>query len=218
MNINSFSWELFEKVPIVGILRNIAFEDFKNVFLVCMKAGLTNLEITMNTLKAEKMISYAFENCEGLMNVGAGTVCSEADLEKALNAGSQFIVTPIVSKVLIEKCVALDVPIFPGAYTPTEIYSAWTWGAKVIKIFPATALGPSFIKDLKGPLAQIKLLPTGGVGLENIKEFKAAGAFGYGIGSQLFNKRLIAEKNWKGLQEHIEQYILITQNQHPNED
>ncbi|MFT4735191.1 MAG: 2-dehydro-3-deoxyphosphogluconate aldolase/(4S)-4-hydroxy-2-oxoglutarate aldolase [Algoriphagus sp.] len=207
---NSFSWELFEKVPIVGILRNIAFEDFKNIFLVCQKAGLTNLEITMNTPRVEEMISYAFENNEGFMNVGAGTVCSESDLERALKAGSQFIVTPIISKVVIEKCVALGIPVFPGAYTPTEIYTAWSLGAKVVKVFPATALGPSFIRDLKGPLDQIKLLPTGGVSLDNIQDFKAAGAAGYGIGSQLFNKKLIVEENWKGLQEHIEQYILKT--------
>jgi 2-dehydro-3-deoxyphosphogluconate aldolase/(4S)-4-hydroxy-2-oxoglutarate aldolase len=209
---NSFSWELFEKVPIVGILRNIAFEDFKNVFLACQNVGLTNLEITMNTPAVEKMISYACENSEGLMNIGAGTVCSESDLDRALKAGSQFIVTPIISKEVIEKCVALGIPIFPGAYTPTEIYTAWSLGAKVVKVFPATALGPSFIKDLKGPLDQIKLLPTGGVSLDNIQDFKAAGAAGYGIGSQLFNKKLIADKNWKGLQEHIEQYILKTQN------
>ncbi|AWV99300.1 bifunctional 4-hydroxy-2-oxoglutarate aldolase/2-dehydro-3-deoxy-phosphogluconate aldolase [Arcticibacterium luteifluviistationis] len=211
MTNNSFSWELFEQVPIVGILRNIAFDDFKEVFEVCKKVGLTNLEITMNTPRVEEMISYAFENSEGLMNVGAGTVCSESDLERALEAGSQFIVTPILSKAVIEKCVELGVAVFPGAYTPTEIYNAWTWGAKVVKVFPATALGPSFIKDLKGPLDQIKLLPTGGVSLDNIQAFKAAGAAGYGIGSQLFNKKLIAENNWKELQNHIEQYILKTQ-------
>lgn len=204
---NTFSWQLFERVPIVGILRNIAFEDFKEVFKVCQKAGLTNLEITMNTPNVEEMISYAFENSEGLMNVGAGTVCTDEELERALNAGSQFIVTPILSKEVIETCVAANVPVFPGAYTPTEIYQAWTWGAKVVKVFPATALGPSFIKDLKGPLNQIKLLPTGGVSLDNIQDFKAAGAAGYGIGGQLFDKKLIADKNWNALQERIEKYI-----------
>jgi 2-dehydro-3-deoxyphosphogluconate aldolase / (4S)-4-hydroxy-2-oxoglutarate aldolase len=208
----SFSWELFEKVPIVGILRNITFEDFKEVLEVSKKAGLTNLEITMNTPRVEEMITYGVQNSDGILNVGAGTVCTESDLEGALEAGSQFIVTPILSQKVIEKCVALDIPVFPGAYTPTEIYSAWSWGAEVIKIFPATTLGTSFIKDMKGPLAQIRLMPTGGVDLENIKDFKDAGASGYGIGSKLFDKKLIANKNWSGLQEHIEQYILKIKN------
>lgn len=212
MNNKSFSWELFEQVPIVGILRNIAFEDFKSVFEICKKVGLTNLEITMNTAGVEEMISYGVENSNRQMNIGAGTVCNVTELDRALKAGSQFIVTPILSKAVIGKCVEMEIPIFPGAYTPTEIYTAWSWGAKVVKIFPATTLGPSFIKDLKGPLAQIKLLPTGGVNLENIHEFKAAGAVGYGIGSQLFDKKLIANRNWTGLHEHIEKYILKTQN------
>jgi 2-dehydro-3-deoxyphosphogluconate aldolase/(4S)-4-hydroxy-2-oxoglutarate aldolase len=98
------------------------------------------------------------------------------------------------------------VPVFPGAFTPTEIYEAWSLGASMVKVFPATSLGPGYIKDLKAPLSQIKLLPTGGVTLSNLADFFGAGADGVGIGSQLFDKRLIQDKNWTGLKAHFQEF------------
>ncbi|CAG5008480.1 Putative KHG/KDPG aldolase [Dyadobacter sp. CECT 9275] len=207
MSNKKFSWELFEKVPIVGIVRNIGLEDIRQILPVCREAGLTTIEITMNTRGAAEIIKYAIENEHSGLNIGAGTVCSKEDLEAALEAGAQFIVTPIINKKVIRSCVKKGIPIFPGAYTPTEIYHAWSLGASMVKIYPATSLGPAFIKDLKAPLNNIKVLPTGGVSLDNILEFKKAGADGYGIGGQLFDKQLIQQKNWEGLRNHIQQYI-----------
>ncbi|WP_439581403.1 bifunctional 4-hydroxy-2-oxoglutarate aldolase/2-dehydro-3-deoxy-phosphogluconate aldolase [Dyadobacter bucti] len=203
----TFSWELFQKTPIVGIIRNISMEDVVKILPIYREAGLTTVEITMNTPDATEMIRYALENESEGLNIGAGTVCTKDDLDQALEAGAQFIVTPIINKKVVKSCVKKNIPIFPGAFTPTEIYNAWTLGAGMVKIYPATSLGPEYIKDLKAPMNQLKLLPTGGVGLENMSAFLKAGANGLGIGGQLFDKKLIQEQNWEGLKAHFRQFV-----------
>nr|WP_295933862.1 bifunctional 4-hydroxy-2-oxoglutarate aldolase/2-dehydro-3-deoxy-phosphogluconate aldolase [uncultured Dyadobacter sp.] len=206
MSERTFSWELFNKAPLVGIIRNISPEDVKRILPIYREAGLTTVEITMNTPGASDIIRYALESEHYGLNIGAGTVCTKDDLEAALEAGAQFIVTPVISKKVIKSCVKKGIPVFPGAFTPTEIYNAWTMGASMVKIYPATSLGPEYIKDLKAPMNQLKLLPTGGVGLENMSAFLKAGANGLGVGGQLFDKKLIQEKDWDGLKAHFLQF------------
>ncbi|UBM59352.1 bifunctional 4-hydroxy-2-oxoglutarate aldolase/2-dehydro-3-deoxy-phosphogluconate aldolase [Marinilongibacter aquaticus] len=213
----SFSQELFKTVPIVGILRNVDFEDFKHILDIARSSGLTSLEVTMNTAAAPEMIAYAREKAGENMNIGAGTVCDEADLKEALAAGAQFIVSPIVDEDVIKTCVAKQIPIFPGAYTPTEIYRCWKLGAETVKVFPATVLGPSYIKDVLGPLNEIGLLPTGGVRLDNMKAFAQAGAVGFGLGGSLFPSAMIKAKQWKELAQHIETYVHEIKTLYPNE-
>lgn len=206
MSERTFSWELFNKAPLVGIIRNVSPEDVKRILPIYREAGLTTVEITMNTPGATDMIRYALENEHYGLNIGAGTVCTKDDLDAALDAGAQFIVTPVLSKKVVKSCVKKGVPVFPGAYTPTEIFQAWSWGASMVKIYPATALGPGYIKDVKAPMNQLKLLPTGGVSLENMEAFLKAGANGLGIGGQLFDKKLIQDKDWDGLKTHFLQF------------
>ncbi len=203
----SFSQELFQKAPIVGIIRNLSLEDLKQILPIYREAGLTTIEITMNTPGAEEMIRYALENESEGLNIGAGTVCTKEDLNNALDAGAQFIVTPVISKKIIKRCVKAGVPVFPGGFTPTELYSAWTYGATMVKIYPATSLGPDYIKDLKAPLNHLKVLPTGGINLENMDQFLKAGADGLGIGSQLFDKKMIQEKDWPALKAYFEKFV-----------
>lgn len=206
MSEHTFSWELFNKAPVVGIIRNVPLEDVKRILPIYREAGLTTVEITMNTPGATDMIRYALENEHYGLNIGAGTVCTKDDLDAALDAGAQFIVTPVLSKKVIKSCVKKGIPVFPGAFTPTEIFNAWSLGASMVKIYPATSLGPDYIKDLKAPMNQLKLLPTGGVSLENMNAFLKAGANGLGIGGQLFDKKLIQDKNWDGLKAHFLQF------------
>jgi 2-dehydro-3-deoxyphosphogluconate aldolase / (4S)-4-hydroxy-2-oxoglutarate aldolase len=116
-------------------------------------------------------------------------------------------VTPVIRKKIIRSCVKKEIPIFPGAFTPSEIYNAWLLGASMVKVFPAKTLGPDYIKDVKAPLSQVKLMPTGGVDLDSIESFKKAGADGYGIGSPLFKKNMIREKDWVGLKEHFKKFV-----------
>ncbi|MGV3556811.1 bifunctional 4-hydroxy-2-oxoglutarate aldolase/2-dehydro-3-deoxy-phosphogluconate aldolase [Larkinella arboricola] len=203
----NFSWELFTKTPIIGIVRNLAVDDVVNVLPVYREAGLSTIEITMNTPGAEELIRYAREREPSGLNIGAGTVCTKRDLERALLAGAQFIVTPILDETVIKTCVERQIPIFPGAFTPSEIYKAWSLGAPMIKVFPAASLGPSYIKEVKAPLSQIKLVPTGGVGLTNMADFLKAGADGLGIGGQLFDRNLIKNQDWDGLKIHFQSFV-----------
>lgn len=190
-----FSLQKFEELPIVGIIRNINAEDFERILPLYIQAGLTTLEVTMNTVGAEGMIKKAKTVYGDTIHIGAGTVCNIKDLQKALEAGADFIVTPIVDTNVIEKCVSSNIPIFPGAFSPTEIYTAWSLGASMVKVFPISQLGPGYIQSIKGPFPQIKLMPTGGVGLEDIKSYKEAGASALGIGGPLFPNKILKSLN-----------------------
>jgi len=201
-NKQSFSLELFYRAPVVGILRGLSLDTIRDLARSYVGAGWYTLEVTMNTEGAPEIIS-SLRNEFPELNIGAGTVCNMKDLEKALKAGAQFIVTPIMDEEVIRAAVARNITIFPGAYTPTEIYRAWSMGASAVKIFPATQLGPRFIKDVMAPLNGIKLLPTRGIAKENIRSFFEAGAAGVGMGSSLFDDRLIKNKNFDGLRNHF---------------
>jgi len=202
MGVN-YKEDLFGKMPVVGIMRNFSNESIEAIVPLYKKAGLTTLEITMNSSNAEEVIMHLSKNHPDL-NIGAGTVCNIDDLEKALGAGASFIVTPIMDNEVMQVCSESNVPIFPGAFTPLEIYNAWKAGATAVKIFPATHLGPGYVKDVLGPLNQVKLLPTGGVSIENIEAFFNAGAVGVGMGSTLFDKKFIGTQDYDSLFTHFQ--------------
>lgn len=196
---NTFSNELFDKMPLVGILRNVPSQYLNNIAESYLQSGLTCLEITMNSPNAEADITRLVKTFGNKLNIGAGTVCTLNDLEKALKANAGFIVTPILNEDVIKACVEAKIPVFPGAYTPTEIYKAWSLGAAMIKVFPATKLGAGFIKEVLGPLSQVKLIPTGGIDFNNFTDFFNAGAKGVGMGGNLFPKDMIEHENWEKL-------------------
>jgi len=203
----SFSQELFNKMPVIGIFRGFPASQMEEMAGIYVKAGLTTMEITMNTMDAAQTIASLVKAMGGTLNVGAGTVCSVDDLDQALDAGAQFIVTPIIDEAVIKKCLALKIPIFPGAYTPTEIYRAWSLGATMVKVFPAGKLGPDYIKEVLAPLNQIQLLPTGGISLDNIRAFIKAGAKGFGIGSSLVPKHMVENGEWDALYDHLIKFV-----------
>jgi 2-dehydro-3-deoxyphosphogluconate aldolase/(4S)-4-hydroxy-2-oxoglutarate aldolase len=202
-----FSRERFDQMPLVGILRGFPAAQMSKMAELYAQAGLTTLEITMNTKGATDTIDSLVQAFGTKLNIGAGTVCNMTDLHKALEAGAQFIVAPIVDEDVIKKCVSLGVPVFPGAYTPTEIYRCWSLGATMVKVFPASKLGPGYIKEVLAPLNQIQLLPTGGISLENMGEFIKAGAKGFGIGSALVPKQLVEQEAWEELYQHFTEFV-----------
>jgi len=195
----SFSIDLFNRMPLVGIMRNIPDEHIENIASVYAESGLTCLEITMNSANAEKNIALLADQYGDVLNIGAGTVCSMGDLEKALKANAQFIVTPVINEEVIKSCVDQNVPIFPGAFTPSEIYKAWSLGATMVKLFPASDLKPNYIKEILAPLNFVSLLPTGGINFENFTNYFASGAKGVGLGSHLFPKDIIINQDWDAL-------------------
>ncbi|NJB84016.1 bifunctional 4-hydroxy-2-oxoglutarate aldolase/2-dehydro-3-deoxy-phosphogluconate aldolase [Wenyingzhuangia aestuarii] len=203
MSKSTFSWEKYNETPVVGIMRGFSMEQIKEIIPVYIDSGFYTVEITMNSENAEASIATLAKEYPTL-NVGAGTVCNMDDLKRALDAGSQFIVTPVIDEDVISYCVAHKIPVFPGAYTPTEIYKAWSLGASAVKIFPATQLGTKYIKDILGPLNTIKLLPTGGVDKNNIADFFKVGVVGCGMGGSLFDKNIIASGDKVALKVHFD--------------
>ena len=198
-----FSWELFDKMPVIGIIRNLTVADINFVLPIYKQAGFTTIEITLNTPEALSVISSLALEYKGELNVGAGTVCTMDDLTAAITAGANFIVTPIFKAEVVKKCVSLEVPIFPGAFSPTEIYEAWELGASMVKLYPASVVGSEYISAVLAPLNKIKLMPTGGIHLSNMLAFMKAGATSLGIGSELFDKKIIQKRDSEAMLNHF---------------
>ena len=161
--------------------------------------GISLIEITWNSPHPSELISQLRRELPHC-TIGAGTLLNQEQLDQAMDAGAQFLFTPHVNTALIKAAVAADVPIVPGALSPTEIVTAWDAGASCVKVFPIEAVGgTSYIKSLQGPLGHIPLIPTGGVRLENAMSFIAAGAIAVGLSGDLFPKPLIAAGDWEAI-------------------
>jgi 2-dehydro-3-deoxyphosphogluconate aldolase/(4S)-4-hydroxy-2-oxoglutarate aldolase len=202
----SFCWERFEALPIVGILRGFPMRLLPGLLAAVRRGGLRTVEITMNTPGAAEQIQEAVQLAGEELTIGAGTVQDLAGLDAALTAGATFIVTPVVNEPVIRRCVERRVPVFPGAFTPTEIQRAWDLGASLVKVFPADVGGPAFIKALKAPLPHVKLLPTGGVDLASLPEYVRAGADAIGIGGPLFDRERIVAEDWPWLEQRCQAF------------
>jgi 2-dehydro-3-deoxyphosphogluconate aldolase/(4S)-4-hydroxy-2-oxoglutarate aldolase len=202
-----FSQQKFQELPIIGILRGFSMPQLQQIVSASLRGGLKNVEITMNTRDAAEQIREAIALAGKEMNIGAGTVLNGKLLDEALAAGASFIVTPTVQAEVIAECVRQKIPIFPGAFTPTEILRAWELGATMVKIFPAETLGPAYIRAVKAPLPHIKLLPTGGVDLKTLPAFRKAGAEAFGIGSPLFDKTRIESADWPWVEAQCRAFV-----------
>ena len=202
----TFNHELFKKLPVVGILRFFKREEVEKLVPASVEGGLCNIEVTMNTAGATDLIKLTCDLMGGKGNVGAGTVTTLDALEAALGAGASFIVTPAVVPDVIQACVARQIPVMPGAMTPTEILTAWRMGATMVKVFPADQLGPGHLKAVKAPFPEIPLMPTGGVTVETLPAFKKAGADAVGVGGPLFDPKQIAAGNWGWFREQAARF------------
>ncbi|MGW8824176.1 bifunctional 4-hydroxy-2-oxoglutarate aldolase/2-dehydro-3-deoxy-phosphogluconate aldolase [Paenibacillus sp. JNUCC32] len=200
---------------IIAIIRGANSKDVLNMAKALHEGGVNILEITMNSPNALSAIEEITVELGDRVVVGAGTVLDSETARAAILAGAKFILSPTVDIETIQMAKRYGAVSIPGAFTPTEILSAYENGGDIIKVFPAT-LGPSFIKDIRGPLPQIPLLPTGGIGLNNIQEFMKAGAIGCGIGSALVNTQLeITDEYFVQLTEKARQFASAVQS---NED
>lgn len=179
---------------IVAILRGATPSDVVTIALALQEAGVKCLEITLNSPDALKVIERIAQQMEGSILVGAGTVLNATEASDAIAAGAKFIISPITDEATISKTKQLGAVSIPGAFTPTEIFRAYSAGGDIIKVFPGTS-GSAFIREILAPLPHIPLMPTGGINLENLQEFKKAGAVAYGIGKALVDtKQQITEK------------------------
>jgi 2-dehydro-3-deoxyphosphogluconate aldolase / (4S)-4-hydroxy-2-oxoglutarate aldolase len=197
----------FFDLPIVGILRGFGPAELEPILSTVLRGGLKNIEITMNSPNAAMQIRTAIQQCGNRMAVGAGTVTSLALLQEALAAGAKFIVTPTLQVEIVNECVRAGVPVFPGAFSPTEVFRAAELGATMVKLFPAEIAGPVYVKALRGPFPNLKIMPTGGVDRETLPEFLKAGASGAGVGSPLFRKERIQAGDWDWLEAETRGYV-----------
>jgi 2-dehydro-3-deoxyphosphogluconate aldolase / (4S)-4-hydroxy-2-oxoglutarate aldolase len=188
----------------IAVLRTPDLELGRTLAQTAISEGMGIIEITWNSAEPAKLIAKLRETFPHCL-IGTGTVLTLVDLENAIACGSQFCFTPHVNAELIKKAIQAEIPIIPGALTPTEIVTAWQLGANAVKVFPVQSLGGAeYIKSLQGPLGHIPLIPTGGVTLENALSFIQSGAIAIGLSGELFPTNLIQSEDWAGVQKRVE--------------
>jgi 2-dehydro-3-deoxyphosphogluconate aldolase/(4S)-4-hydroxy-2-oxoglutarate aldolase len=170
---------------LVAVIRAEGPEQASRMAEACAQGGVAALEITFTVPGASKVIEHLAKEFHGKILVGAGTVLDPETARIAILAGAEFVVSPAVSTATARLCNRYRVPYMPGAATMGEVIEAMECGADIVKVFPGEILGPAFVKAVKGPLPQAQLMPTGGVGIENVGEWIKAGAFAVGVGGNL---------------------------------
>ncbi len=195
------------ELPFLAILRGIEEDDLKPLVDVLVAADIRFLEITMNTPDATNLIRQINQLVENKLVVGAGTVLSLHDLENALSAGAGFIVTPSVIDDVINACVSENIPVIPGALTPTEIHKAWSMGATMIKVFPASVCGPGYIKAIKGPFDKIKVMAVGGVNENNAADFFRNGADAIGFGAGIIRPEWLSDHRYDLIEKSLQELV-----------
>ncbi len=176
--------EQIQEYKIVAILRGCHPDHILDFAEALYDGGVRLLEITLNSQGALEAIQAVAAKFGDRMVVGAGTVLTVEEVRAAVGSGARFVLSPSLDLEIIRETRGLGAVSVPGAFTATEILTAYRAGADIVKVFPAS-VGPAYFRDLRGPLPQIPLMPTGGVSLENIREFRKAGAVAFGIGSAL---------------------------------
>lgn len=191
-----------EQCGVVAVIRLRDGARLRGVVDGLIAGGVRAMEVTMTVPGAVGLIeTLARDLPEGFI-LGAGTVLDPETARQVILAGARFLVSPVLSLPTIEMAHRYDVAIMPGCFTPTEILAGWQAGADVIKVFPATTLGPGYIKDVKAPLPQVKMMPTGGVSLTNAGEWIRAGACAVGVGSALLDTKAIADGRFEVIAEN----------------
>lgn len=195
------------EIAIVPIVRTPDVESAIRAVEAIEEGGIPCAEITMTVQGAIKALEHVADRFGDRVLLGAGTVLDPETARACMLAGANFFVTPSLNLQTIELAKRYSKPIFPGALTPTEIVTAWSAGADGIKIFPCSALGGAkYIKALKGPFPHIDFVPTGGVNLETVTDFLAAGCSAVGVGSELVDAKLVAERKYEALIERARQF------------
>lgn len=188
-------------IGVVAIIRLRSHEPPEALAEALVRGGVTSMEVTVPTPGALSAVERWREVFGEQIRVGAGTVRSAEDAAAAVGAGAQFLVTPGLYLPVLERADEDRIPVYCGAATPTEIDAAWQHGAAAVKVFPARELGgPGYIRAVRDPLADVPLVPTGGVTAADAAAYRAAGCVGLGIGSSLVSETLVAEQDWTALQ------------------
>ena len=197
---------------IVAVVRAPDGDQLVEVVRALADGGVTTVEITMTVPNALDVVRRVRDELGDRVLLGAGTILDPETARAAFLAGAEYIVSPTLNLDVIKMCRRYDKIVMPGAFTPTEILTAWEAGADIVKVFPADVVGPAFFKAIRGPLPQIRVMPTGGVDLTTAATFLQAGACCLGVGGQLVEPKAIAEKNFDRLRDLARQFAMIVQN------
>jgi 2-dehydro-3-deoxyphosphogluconate aldolase/(4S)-4-hydroxy-2-oxoglutarate aldolase len=192
---------------IVAVVRSPSSEQLVEVAQALAEGGVTNVEITLTVPGALEVIRDVRRRLGEELFLGAGTVLDPESARAALLAGAEYIVTPTLNPEVIRVCRRYGKLVMPGAFTPTEILTAWESGADLVKVFPADVGGPAYLKTIHGPLPQIPLMPTGGVNLKTAADFLRAGACALGVGGALVEKDALARGDMDRIRDLAAQYV-----------
>ena len=185
--------QTIQELGVVAVIRMKDAGKLRAVIDAIAEGGVRAIEVTMSVPGAVGLIAKLAPTLPSSILFGAGTVIDAATARAVIDAGARFVVSPVFRREVIDACHERDIAVAPGCFTPTEILDAHEYGADVIKVFPATALGPSYLKDVRAPLPQVRLMPTGGVTLDNAGDWIRAGAVAVGVGSALLDTKAIEE-------------------------
>jgi 2-dehydro-3-deoxyphosphogluconate aldolase/(4S)-4-hydroxy-2-oxoglutarate aldolase len=194
---------------IVAVVRSPDGHQLVDVAKALADGGVDVVEITMTVPNALDAVRQVRQALGDRLLLGAGTILDAETARAALLAGAEYLVAPTLNLDVIRLCRRYDKLVMPGAFTPTEILTAWEAGADIVKVFPADVVGPEFFKAVRAPLPQIKLMPTGGVDLKTAGDFLKAGACCLGVGSQLVEPKAVAERNFDRIRDLARQYVAI---------
>lgn len=192
---------------LVAVIRKPSLEQYEAIGKALADGGVGALEVTMETPGALDMIKQLKKVLGDKVLVGAGTVLNADMANQAIDAGSDFVFSPNFDEDTVKTTIARGKISIPGVMTPTEILNAHHTGADLVKVFPASVLGARYFKELQGPLGHIKMMPTGGVGLDNVQEFIKNGAVAVGVGGSLMDKQALAANNYDVLTENARKLI-----------
>lgn len=192
---------------VVAVIRNVPREKVNKVAESLIAGGVNALEVTLDGEHAFQVIETLRSEFLDQAVIGAGTVLDGVSAELALRSGAEFVVSPVLKQDVIQTTLRHGKISIPGAITPTEMLTAIELGAHIVKVFPASVGGPDFIKNVRGPLPQIPIIPTGGIDLNNAADFIKAGAVAIGAGGNLVNHQVIKEENYVQLTDMAQKYV-----------
>lgn len=204
--------QLIRETGIIAIMRANRSDQLITAAEAIRAGGVRAIEVTMTTPGALDVIKTAAEKFKGDVLFGAGSVLDPETARAAILAGADFIVAPTLNVEVIRLCNRYSVPVMPGCYTPTEALTAWEAGADMVKLFPADALGPAFVKAIRAPLPQLEIVPVGGVDLTNASDFIKAGAAALGVGGSLINQALLDSGDMAELTRRAAAFIAAVKN------
>lgn len=210
--------ELIEKEKLIVIVRGVEREKLLFLAEAMYEGGVRLMEITYDAAggttdeETAENIALLSQHFQGRMCIGAGTVLTEKQVEMTKNAGGLFIISPDANEAVIRKTRALGLISIPGALTPTEAQAAHRAGADFVKLFPAGAMGASYVKAIRAPLSHIRFLAVGGIDVHNIAEYRKAGVCGFGIGSGIVDPKMLASGNGEAITALAKKYVSAMKN------